>query len=464
MQFQVTTEFLDKLREAIKSNNENFVSEQLHELFPADIAEILNELDLEEGKYLYTHLDEQQAADVLVELDEDVRERFLASLSSKEIAEKFIDNLESDEAADVIGELPEEKQDEVLSHIEDSEQASDVEELLKYDEKSAGGLMMKELVCVNVNASMLDCVREMRKHADDIEHVYSIYVVDDQERLVGLISLKDVLTKSLREKVKDVMNTEFISVKANMDAEEVAKIMEKYDLVFVPVVDGLDRLVGRITFDDVLDVIREEETEDVQKMAGMDALDEPYMSSSLFKMVRKRAGWLVILFIGEGFTATAMGFFEDKIHKATVLALFVPLIISSGGNTGSQASSLIIRALALGQVSIPEWWKIFSKEIRVGLILGILLGAIGFLRVAIWQAFVNFYGPHWMLVGAAVGGSLVGVVVWGNLIGSLFPLFLKRLGLDPAVSSAPFVATFVDVTGLVIYFSIASLLLSEMLG
>lgn len=464
MQFQVTTEFLDTLRDAITRNDERFINEQLHELFPADIAEILNEVDVAQAKYIYKHLDEKTAADVLVELEEDVRERFLASLSSKEIAEKFIDNLESDEAADVIQELSEEQQGEVLSHMEDSEQASDVEELLKYDEKTAGGLMMKELVSVNVSKNMLEIVRILREHADDIEHVYSVYVVDDDEKLVGLVSLKKVLTTSLRAKIADVMTTDLISVKTNMDAEEVARVMEKYDLVFVPVVDGLGRLVGRITFDDVLEVIREEETEDVQKMAGMDALDDPYMSSSLYQMVKKRAGWLVILFIGESFTATAMGFFEDKIHRATVLALFVPLIISSGGNTGSQASSLIIRALALGQVSIREWWKIFSKEIRVGLTLGLLLGVIGFLRVAVWQAFSHFYGPHWVMIGLAVSISLVGVVLWGNLIGSLFPLFLKRLGLDPAVSSAPFVATFVDVTGLVIYFTVASLLLSEMLS
>ena len=362
-------------------------------MFPADIAEILNELDLAEGKYIYKHLDEQQAADVLVELEEDVRERFLASLSSKEIAEKFIDNLESDEAADVIGELSDKQQVEVLSHMEDSEQASDVVELLTYDEKTAGGLMMKELVQVNVNKNMFECVRQMRQHADHIEDVYTIYVVDDEEKLVGLVPMKKVLTASLREKIKNVMKTDFISVGTNMDAEEVAKLMEKYDLVFVPVVDGLGRLMGRITIDDMLKVIREEETEDMQKMAGMEALEDSYMSSSLFQMVKKRAGWLVILFIGESFTATAMSFFSDRIEKAVVLALFVPLIISSGGNTGSQASSLIIRALALGEVSIRDWWKIFSKEIRVGFILGILLGIIGFLPdVAIWQSFAHFYG------------------------------------------------------------------------
>jgi len=252
-------------------------------------------------------------------------------------------------------------------------------------------------------------------------------------------------------------------VSANTDVEEVARLMEKYNLADVPVVDERQRLVGRITFDDVMDSVRKEETEDAHKMGGMEALEYSYSSSSLLEMVRKRAGWLIVLFIGEGFTATAMGFFEGQIAKAVVLALFVPLIISSGGNTGSQASSLIIRALAVGDITVNEWWRIFRREMSVGMILGTALGVIGFARVAIWSQFVNVYGPHWPRIGVAVGVSLVGVVLWGNLIGSLFPLLLKRLGLDPAVSSAPFVATVVDVTGLVIYFTIASLFLAGIL-
>jgi magnesium transporter len=236
-------------------------------------------------------------------------------------------------------------------------------------------------------------------------------------------------------------------------------VMEKYNLVFVSVVDELGRLVGRITIDDVVDVIRKEETEDVQKMAAVQVLDDSYMGTSYFQMIKKRAGWLVVLFIGESFTATAMSFFENNIAKAVVLALFVPLIISSGGNTGSQASSLIIRSLALGEVTIKEWCKIAKRELWVGLSLGIILGLIGFLRVAVWSMFVDVYGPHWMMVGTTVGIALVGVVLWGNLIGSLFPIILKRLGWDPAVASAPFVATLVDVTGLIIYFSVAAIML-----
>jgi len=461
VQFQVTNEFLEKIHDAIHRNDVKFLSKQIHDLFPADIAEILNQLDVDDAKKLYNFLDDQIVAEVLVELDEDIREKIFESLTSKEIAEKLIDHLPSDEAADVIAELSDEKQDEVLSHMEDSDQASDIVDLMNYDENSAGGLMQKELVSVNVNKNMLECVRELRKHADHIEDVYAVYVVDDDEKLVGIVPIKNVLTTSLREKISNVYEKEIISVKTSMDAEEVAKTMEKYDLIFVPVVDGLGRLVGRITIDDVLDVIRKEETEDVQKMAGMEALQEPYMNISTWGILKKRAGWLIVLFIGECFTATAMSFFENEIAKIVVLALFVPLIISSGGNTGSQASTLIIRALALGEITVNEWWKIFKREIRVGSILGLILGVVGFLRVAVWSSFVDL--PHWEYVGLTVGISLVGVVLWGNLIGSLFPIILKRAGLDPAVSSAPFVATFVDVTGLLIYFSAASIILRGIL-
>ena len=254
-----------------------------------------------------------------------------------------------------------------------------------------------------------------------------------------------------------------VVVKADTDVEEVARLMERYNLAVMPVIDDRGRLVGRITFDDVMDSVRKEETEDAQKMGGMEALEYSYSNSSLWEMVKARAGWLVILLLGEGFTATAMSYFEDEIAKAVVLALFVPMIISSGGNTGSQASSLICRALAMGDVTTKEWWRIVKRESSVGLTLGVVLGIVGFLRVALYAQFTELYGPHWVSIGLAIGFSLMGVVIWGNLIGSSFPLILKRLGMDPAVSSAPFVATVVDITGLVIYFTIASLFLAGIL-
>lgn len=459
MQFELTHEFLTRLQTAIDSQDTDFVESQLKELYPPDIAEIFNALKLDQVKFLYNYLDEQIAADVLVELEEDVREEILASLTSKEIAEQLIDNMDSDDAADVIAELPDNVQDEVLSHIEDSEQASDIVDLLNYDENTAGGLMAKELVRVHVNSNAIECVREIREQADEVEDIYAIYVVDDEEKLVGLLHLKKLIVSSTRSKVSDIYDAKVNSVKTNTPAEEVANIMDKYNLVVLPVVDALGRLVGRITIDDVVDVRREEETEDVQKMGAMEALEEPYMNTSFSEMIKKRVGWLIILFLGETLTATAMSFFEDQIAKAVILALFIPLIISSGGNSGSQASTLIIRALALGEITVRDWWKIVKKEFSTGLVIGLILGIIGFARVALWSYFISSYGPHWHMIALTVGCALVGVVMWGTLMGSLLPLGLKRLGLDPAVSSAPFVATLVDVTGLIIYFSLSIIFL-----
>jgi len=460
MAFDVTKPVLDRIREGLEGGRAQSVIDDLKELHPADIAEVLDQLRPDEASQVYEALDDELAAEVLMELPEDKREAILETYTGKEIAEEVIDQLDSDDAADVIADLPEEMQVEVLANIEDAEQREEIAELLTYDEYSAGGLMAKELIKVSVDARMRDCVKELRNHADEIDNVYAIYVVDQHDRLMGIIPLKRLLTTSLFQPVKDVYEPDFISVKADEEAEVAAKLMEKYDLVVLPVLDARGRLLGRITIDDVVDVIREEETEDVQKMAGMEALEDSYMSTGWWEIVKKRIGWLIILFIGESFTATAMSFFEDQIAKAVVLALFVPLIISSGGNTGSQASTLIIRALALGDVTIREWWSVVKREFTVGLTLGTVLGIIGFLRVAVWSQFVDVYGEHWMEVGLVVGISLLGVVMWGNLIGSLFPLILKRLGRDPAVSSAPFVATVVDVTGLLIYFGIASVLLA----
>lgn len=463
MTFELSKPHLERIQEHVAQQRDEALLLDMHELHSADIAEVLDRLDPEEARYVFERLDPEVAAEVILEVPEDRRDALLENYTGKEIAEELIEHIDSDDAADVIAELPEDVQEEVLANIEDSEQKQEITELLTYDEHTAGGLMGKELVKVNVGNTMLECVRQLRLHADDIDNVYVIHVVDDNDRLVGTVALKQLLTTPLRTPIKEVYDPDVISVKADADAETAARLMEKYDLVVLPVVDLHGRLVGRITIDDVVDTIREEETEDAQKMAGMEALEYSYSNSSLWEMVKARMGWLIILFIGESFTATAMGFFEHQIAKAVVLALFVPLIISSGGNTGSQASTLIIRALALGDVSIREWWRIFRRELSVGLIMGTGLGIIGFARVAIWAQFVDIYGPQWQSIAWVVGLSLLGVVVWGNLIGSLFPLVLKRLGLDPAVSSAPFVATVVDVTGLLIYFGIASYFLAGVL-
>jgi magnesium transporter len=462
VQFEITDNFLSQFRKAIDAENAELVLKQLVELHPADIAEIFKELKIREALYAYSQLQEQVASDVLVELDDDIREQILASFTPKEIAES-VDNMDSDDATDVIAELPDKVQDEVLSHIEDSEQASDIVELLNYDEDTAGSIMATELIKLNANSSTAECIEEIRNQAEEIENIYTIYLVDDNEKLVGLASLQQIVIAPTNSKVADILDHKTISVTTNIDVEEVANIMDKYDLIVMPVVDSIGKLVGRITIDDIIDVRREEETEDVQKMAGVEAFDEPYMSMSILEVLKKRVGWLVILFLGETLTASAMSLFEDEITKVVILALFVPLIISSGGNTGSQASTLIVRAMALGEVTLKNWLTIISREFKVGVVLGVILGIIGFLRVVVWAQFTNFYGDHYFDIGLVIGFSLMGVVLWGNVIGSLFPLILKKLGFDPAVSSAPFVATFVDVTGLLIYFTAASILLKEIL-
>ncbi|HWY38615.1 MAG TPA: magnesium transporter [Bacteroidia bacterium] len=462
MQFELSTDLLESLKTGVEKQDDEALKLLLHGLLPADIGETLNSLSFFEAAYMYQLLDEETASLVLIELKEELREEILATLSTKEIAEQ-IDNLDSDDAADVINELPENRQEEVLSHIEDAELADDVADLLNYEEGTAGSLMAKELVSVYYYDAVNACIDEIRRQADDVNVMYAVYVIGDKEKLIGTLSLKKLIISHPLARIEEIYDKNVFSVNTNTPTEEVAEIMQKYDLVVLPVVDSLGRLVGRITIDDVVDVIRGEETDEAHKMAGIETLDESYMSTSYLGLIKKRAGWLVVLFLGESLTATAMSFFEDHLAKAVILALFVPLIISSGGNTGSQASTLIVRALALGEITFRDWWRIFKRELVVGLTLGLILGVVGFLRVAIWASFVDVYGQHWIPVGLTVGLTLVGVVVWGNLAGSLFPIFLKRAKLDPAVCSAPFVATLVDVTGLIIYFSIATLILKGIL-
>ncbi len=462
MQFELSTDLLKELKAAVEKNDGQRIKIAILGLFPADIAETLNSLTFEEAKFIYQLIDEDTASAVLIELKEELREDILATYSTKEIADQ-IDNLDSDDAADVINELPEEIQDEVLSHIEDAEQADDIADLLNYPEGTAGSLMAKELVSVYYYDSVTACIDEIRHQAEDVNVMYAVYVVDDKDKLIGMLSLKRLLISHPLARIEEIYNKNVFSVTTTTSTEEVAEIIQKYDLVVLPVVDNLGRLVGRITIDDVVDVMRGEQTDEAHKMAGIEKLDESYMGTSYLGLIKKRAGWLVVLFIGESLTATAMSFFQDHLAKAVILALFVPLIISSGGNTGSQASTLIVRALALGEITFRDWWRIFKKELAVGFTLGLILGIVGFLRVAIWSSFVDVYGQHWMPVGFTVGLTLVGVVLWGNIAGSLFPIFLKRAKLDPAVCSAPFVATLVDVTGLIIYFSIAAVILKGVL-
>jgi len=314
-------------------------------------------------------------------------------------------------------------------------------------------------VAVRDGWTMDQVLAHVRKFGSDSETLNVLYVVDEAGRLHDDVRIREVLLADADKRVADLMDGEMVALNATDDQETAVAAFRRYDRTALPVVDSAGVLVGIVTVDDVLDVAEEEATEDIQKLGGSEALEDPYLAVGLLTLVKKRATWLIVLFLGEMLTATAMAFFEAEIARAVVLALFVPLIISSGGNSGSQAATLIIRALALGEVTLSDWWSIARREVMAGAALGTILGAIGFLRIAVWSAFSNVYGQHWLMIALTVAATLLGVVLWGTLVGSMFPLLLKKLGADPATSSAPFVATLVDVTGLVIYFTVASFLL-----
>jgi magnesium transporter len=367
--------------------------------------------------------------------------------------------LPPDDAADVIQLAPEEERESLLMQLDDVARR-EVNALLAYQEDAAGGLMNPRFARLRPDISLDEAISYLRRQAGHVETLYYAYVLDESQCLLGVLSVRDLFAADPSKTVRELMGTKFVSVSEQMDQEEVARLFAKYHLLAIPVLDSTGRMHGIVTVDDIVDVVEQETSEDIQKAGGMEALEAPYLQIGFWTMVKKRAGWLTILFIGEMLTATAMGHFEHEIARAVVLALFVPLIISSGGNSGSQASTLVIRAMALGEVRLRDWWRIMVREASAGIVLGAILGTIGIGRILIWQGVWAPYGPHYLLVGATVACSLIGVVLFGALAGSMLPFVLQRGRLDPASASAPFVATLVDVTGLVIYFTIAKIILS----
>jgi magnesium transporter len=363
-----------------------------------------------------------------------------------------------DDRTVLLEELPAAATKQMLALLNDEERAEAVK-LLGYPDGSVGRLMTPHYIAVRPSWSVQEVLDYVREHGQDSETINMVYVVDERGLLVDDIRIRRFLLSDPQKRVTDLMDNLFTALKANEDCRDAVNVFRKADLPALPVTDSDGALIGIVTSDDILDVAEARATKEIQRFGGSEALDEPYMEIAFAQMVKKRAGWLVILFLGEMLTATAMGFFEKEIERAVVLALFVPLIISSGGNSGSQAATLVIRALALGEIRLRDWWRVMRREVFSGLALGAILGSIGFLRIAVWSAFSNLYGPHWPLVALTVGLALIGIVLWGTLSGSMLPLVLRRLGFDPAASSAPFVATLVDVTGLVIYFSVAALIL-----
>lgn len=372
--------------------------------------------------------------------------------------------LAPDDIADLVQNLPDEEKQALALRYLDYATLVEVKALLAYAEDEAGGLMNSRFARLRPEMTVEEAIRYLRAQSkSQIETIYYAYVLDRTQKLLGVVSLRELFLAAHQMTIQEIMNTDLVTVLQDEDQESISKTFSNHNFLAIPVVDENNVMKGIITVDDVVEVIEEEATEDIQKMGGMEALGEPYLDIGLISMIKKRAGWLMALFIGELFTASAMSHYEADFAKAAVLVLFIPLVISSGGNSGSQATTLIIRAMALGEVRLKDWWRVLSRELISGLSLGVILGAIGLLRILFWPNKEVIYGEHYMLVGVAVALSLVGIVLWGTLAGSMLPFLLRKIGLDPATSSAPFVATLVDVTGLVIYFTVASLILKGVL-
>jgi magnesium transporter len=436
------------------------VAAETEELHPANLADIAEAIPRERVAQLLRALPPARAADVLEYLSEELRGEVLEALSAKQAAE-LVTQMTPDDRADVLDEMEEERAEEILSEIP-TEARRETTQLMTYPPESAGGLMTTEFVSVAEDLSVEEALARVRAIArlGRREAMHAIYATDAAGRVRAVLSLRELLAAPEGARVADIAWSDVVSVLATADREEVARTVTKYDLVAVPVIDAGGHIVGVVTVDDVIDAIVEEQTEDVQRLGAVEPLEEPYMQTGLLPMLRKRAGWLCVLFLGEMLTTSAMGYFEVELERAVVLALFIPLIISSGGNSGSQATSLIIRAMALNEVRLADWWKVAMRELPSGLALGAILGLIGFVRIVVWQRMGWYdYGAHSVLLGVTVGVALLGVVLFGTLAGSMLPFVLRRLGFDPASASAPFVATLVDVTGLSLYFLVAVALL-----
>ena len=443
MQFELTKEFISDISNAINKGDSHFIVSHVNELHPADIAEIMDYVNLQEAQYIYELLDEEQAADVLVEIDEDVRDKFLASLSAKEIAES-IENMDSDDATDLIQDLPEKKQEEVLSEIKDESQSSDISDLLGYEEDSAGGIMAKEFVTANSDWTVKEALTMLRKQVEDVDNVYTIYVTNVQSKLLGTLSLKKFLYASDQTLIKDLYRPDPIVVNAMVPAEEVASIMEKYELVVIPVVNDLGVLIGRITIDDALEVIKEEAEKDYQMASGISEKVES--SDNILTLSRARLPWLLIGLTGGILGAYVIGGFEDKISEFPVMASFIPLILAMGGNVGVQSSAIIVQSLANNSLEIETIAKKLIKELLVALVNGVICSLIALVFC--------LFTENDPLLSLTIGVALISVFLYAGLFGTFIPLILNRYKIDPALATGPFITTTNDVIGLLLYFLI----------
>ncbi len=452
--------FIPEMKQLIQQKKLDELKSLVSEINPIDIADGFSNFPPEHQLLILKLLEPNRVIEVFEELDIPQQEYIVQHLEDQTLT-PLLEGIPSDVTADLFKELPEKIVKKMTSLME-KEKVQVVQNVMEFPENCAGALMNPDVIGISPEQTAratLDLVQARTRVRKSID-IETLYVTNNAGRLLGAVSLRTLIGAPPDIKIKDIMTpVSVIKINASTDQEDVAKIFSRYKLISAPVVDGEGRLIGVLSVDDIIKVIQQEDTEDIQKLAGVEALDEPYFDISFRKMIKKRATWLCVLFVGEMLTATAMGYFEHEIARAVVLALFIPLIISSGGNSGSQASTLIVRAMALKEVSMKDWWRVIRREIASGFTLGAILGTLGFLRIVVGSQVSDIYGEHYVLLAVTVGLTLVSVVMWGSLSGSLLPIFLKRLGLDPAVASAPFVATLVDVTGLVIYFTIAMFIL-----
>jgi magnesium transporter len=450
----------EQFLEIVQSEDVLQIREFLNNQNISDVAELINDFPDYESQII-GNMSIHRAASTFKILDFSTQKRIIQELPAFKTAE-LLNDLSADDRTSFLEELPSEVVKELIKTL-DPEERKITLSLLGYPESSVGRLMTPDYIAVHKDWTIKEVIEHIREVGKDSETIDVIYVVDDKGVFIDDIRIREIILANPEKKIEDVIDNRYVALNVNDDQETASQAFKMNHRVALPVLDNNSVLLGIVTIDDVLWVAEEEFTEDIQKIGGTEALDEPYLEIPLLKLFKKRVVWLVVLFLSEMLTATAMGYFEDEIAKAVVLALFVPLIISSGGNSGSQASTLIIQAMALGEIHIADWWRVIRREILSGLLLGFVLGIIGFTRVMLWNQIFHTYGDHSFLIASTVGLSLVGVVLWGTIAGSMLPIVLKKFGADPATSSAPFVATLVDVTGLVIYFSVAFVIMRGIL-
>lgn len=450
-------ETLDEITTLIQEGEFFKLKKILRSFQASELVSLIEDEEEREQLIIFRLLPLELATQVFEYLDLEVQRHFLENLAQDKVTD-ILNEMSPDDRTALLEFLPANFVAELVQNLSEPERRVTLQ-LLGYPEYSVGRLMTPDYIAIRENWTVQQVLDFVRQHGGQSETLNMLYVTDGSGKLLDDLRIREVLLAAPSTRVRDIIDHRFVQLTVGQDQEEAIDVFRRNDRVALPVVSPEGILLGIVTLDDILSIREEEDTEDIQKFGGSEALDEPYMTTPLLRLVQKRAGWLVVLFLGELLTASAMQFFEGELQKAIVLVQFIPLIISSGGNSGSQATSLIIRAMALGEFTLGEWWRVLRRELLGGIMLGLILGLVGFGRIAIWQSITPIYGPHWLLVATTVGVALVGIVLWGSIAGSMLPLILRRLGLDPATSSAPFVATLVDVTGLIIYFSVALVML-----